>query len=228
VIKSWCRTVRSRSERGPGVGRSRHSKVLGTALGVLASTAALANASAEARYELVARWASPSPEALDVDANGDVYVASADASNNHVTRYTSAGRVVATWGAHGRGPGQFEHIDGIAVDEAGRVLVTDIETRIQTFDGQGTLLGVSPVVGPSGDRVGPFDIDVDVRGDSYLTHNGFAPDIPEGAMRFSADGRGLAAWGAEGAGDGQFDAPLGIASDGRGNVYVADAGNARI
>jgi hypothetical protein len=93
IVRSPAASLR---RRGPW-------RALGTVLVALVSTAALATASAEARYELVARWASSSPEALDVDANGDVYVASADAGNNHVTRYSSVGRVVATWGA-GRGP----------------------------------------------------------------------------------------------------------------------------
>jgi DNA-binding beta-propeller fold protein YncE len=192
-------------------------------LGVLATTAP-----AGASYELVAQWASDSPEALDVDDRGSVYVASAAANNNHVIRYTTSGRVMTRWGTPGREPGQFDHIFGLAVDGSGRVLVVDIENRVQTFDAQGALIGQAPVVGPTGDRLSPFDIDFDSRGDSYLTHNGAGPDVPEGALRFSAGGQGLAAWGSEGAGDGQFDAPLGIASDGRGNVYVADAGNHRI
>ena len=36
------------------------------------------------------------------------------------------------------------------------------------------------------------------------------------------------AWGAEGAGDGQFDRPMGIGVDSKGFVYVADARNHRI
>ena len=35
-------------------------------------------------------------------------------------------------------------------------------------------------------------------------------------------------WGSSGAGNGQFNAPLGVATDGNGNVYVADEGNSRI
>ena len=35
-------------------------------------------------------------------------------------------------------------------------------------------------------------------------------------------------WGSEGAGDGQFDGPLGVAVDASYNVYVADTFNHRI
>jgi sugar lactone lactonase YvrE len=184
--------------------------------------------SAEARYELVARWASPSPQALDVDGSGNVYVASGDATNNHVTRYTTAGRLVTTWGSDGRGPGQFDHVFGLAVDGSGQILVSDIAGRIQTFDAQGTLLGESPIVGPTGDSLIASDVDVDSRGDRYITHNGGISGFPSGVLRFSSSGQGLEAWGGDGAGDGEFDAPLGVESDGRGNVYVADAGNQRI
>jgi streptogramin lyase len=204
-------------------GRLAARATVATALGVLATSAP-----AQASYELVARWASDSPVALDVDGRGNVYVASTAATNNHVTRYTAAGRVVTTWGSHGRGPGQFEHISGLAVDGSGRVLVADIDARIQTFDGQGAFLGQSPVVGPTGDRLIAFDVDVDSRANAYVTHNGAGASAPSGVLRFSASGQGLASWGGDGAGAGQFDAPLGVASDGRGNVYVADAGNERI
>src|SRR5437763_1411052 len=38
----------------------------------------------------------------------------------------------------------------------------------------------------------------------------------------------LTTWGSSGTGDGQFDFPFGVATDGSGNVYVADHGNHRI
>ena len=41
-------------------------------------------------------------------------------------------------------------------------------------------------------------------------------------------GRFLTTWGSSGNGDGQFDGPFGVAVDGSGNVFVADAGNNRI
>src|SRR6266480_4027196 len=38
----------------------------------------------------------------------------------------------------------------------------------------------------------------------------------------------LTQWGTQGSGDGQFQGPAGVAIDAAGNVYVADAGNARV
>jgi len=47
-------------------------------------------------------------------------------------------------------------------------------------------------------------------------------------QKFTSDGRFVSTWGGYGSGEGQFAGPHGIASDGRGFVYVADTGNDRI
>jgi sugar lactone lactonase YvrE len=49
-----------------------------------------------------------------------------------------------------------------------------------------------------------------------------------GTPAASADFGFVAAWGSPGAGDGQFNAISGVATDAEGNVYAADSGNARI
>ena len=46
--------------------------------------------------------------------------------------------------------------------------------------------------------------------------------------KFDRDGRFLKSWGSRGTGQGQFDLPLSLATDARGNVYVADRCNRRI
>ena len=47
---------------------------------------------------------------------------------------------------------------------------------------------------------------------------------PIGRTGGASDGRFLAAWGALGAGEGQFRLARGIALDQQGNIYVTDAG----
>ena len=47
-------------------------------------------------------------------------------------------------------------------------------------------------------------------------------------VKFSPEGAYLMAWGARGAAPGRFNVPHGIAIDARGQLYVADRGNARI
>ena len=43
-------------------------------------------------------------------------------------------------------------------------------------------------------------------------------------QKFTSDGAFITKWGSDGSGNGQFDRPLGIATDAAGNVYVADTG----
>jgi len=47
-------------------------------------------------------------------------------------------------------------------------------------------------------------------------------------QKFDSNGTFLTAWGSAGSGDGQFNSPGGVAVEGGGSVYVADAGNYRI
>ena len=76
----------------------------------------------------------------------------------------------------------------------------------------------------------PFDF-VWGAGDDSMGGTAFAPDgsfytYEAGSLRvqhFSADRRLLGSWGSFGRGDGQFAKPTAIATDGNGNVYVADA-----
>lgn len=48
------------------------------------------------------------------------------------------------------------------------------------------------------------------------------------AQVFSADGEFLFKFGSHGEGNGQFNAPTGVAVDANGNIIVADWGNSRI
>ena len=49
---------------------------------------------------------------------------------------------VLHWGSQGSGDGQFDEPNGVAVDEAGHIYVTDGHNeRLQKFDGSGVFLG---------------------------------------------------------------------------------------
>src|SRR2546421_11712054 len=77
------------------------------------------------------------PTNLAVAPNGDLYV-SDGYGNARVHRFSPTGKLVASWGEPGTGPGEFMLPHGIAVDRNGDVFVCDRESdRIQVFDAEG-------------------------------------------------------------------------------------------
>jgi DNA-binding beta-propeller fold protein YncE len=61
-----------------------------------------------------------------------------------------------------------------------------------------------------------------------MGHVYVADELNSRVQKFDTHGRLLAVLGTQGTGDGQFNAPYGVAVDGFGNVYVADTRNNRI
>lgn len=59
-------------------------------------------------------------------------------------------------------------------------------------------------------------------GDKMCVFTDFLPQV------YSADGEFLFKFGSHGEGNGQFNAPTGVAVDANGNIIVADWGNSRI
>jgi DNA-binding beta-propeller fold protein YncE len=58
-----------------------------------------------------------------------------------VRKYTTAGVELTHWGSPGSGPGQFASPEGVAVDGAGNVYVTDTYNhRVQAFTNDGEFL----------------------------------------------------------------------------------------
>src|SRR5258705_4398884 len=118
------------------------------------------------------------------------------------------------WGSYGQGDGQFYFPTGVATDAAGNVYVTDASTRVQKFTSTGTFL----TKWYSGDN----GVCTDIAGDVYVTAgNGRI-------QKFTGTGFLLTEWGSLGSGSGEFNAPIGVATDLAGNVYVADRANNRI
>jgi DNA-binding beta-propeller fold protein YncE len=77
------------------------------------------------------------PTDVSIGPAGEIYV-SDGYSNACVHRYSPDGRLIATWGGSGIGPGEFNLPHNISCDEDGWVYVADRENhRIQVFDGDG-------------------------------------------------------------------------------------------
>ena len=129
------------------------------------------------------------------------------------------------WGTTGAGAGQFQNLDGVAVDQAGNVYVADGgNNRIQKFTADGAFLTQWGTAGAgAGQFNGPQDVAVGPDGSVYV-----ADTANNRIQRFTTDGQFVSQWGTAGSLDGQFSAPQGVTAGPDGSVYVADQGNNRV
>ncbi len=171
------------------------------------------------------------PEAVAVDAAGDVYVA--DQLSYVVQKFSATGAFENEWGSYGGGHGQFGPIGGLAVDAAGDVYVVDSShNRIEKFTAEGEFItqwghkGSEPgefEFGSSQDYTKPPGGGVAVAGDYvYVADSG-----NNRIERFNLEGGEAMEWGTKGGGPGQFNYPRGLAAN-ASEVLVADDDNHRI
>ncbi|MEQ1843418.1 MAG: NHL repeat-containing protein, partial [Verrucomicrobiales bacterium] len=133
---------------------------------------------------------------------------------------------VATWGAEGEAPGEFNIPIGIAINAADEVFVTDhYNNRVQKFDPDGNLLAHFPVL-PNPGGIAVSD------GRLYIGHFPVARlstgKLPDRVSVYSEKGDFIREWGTTGTGDGQFNFPGGIVISQTGEVFVADQTNRRV
>ena len=77
------------------------------------------------------------PTDVHVSVWGDIYVSDGYAASR-VHRFDAAGTLIATWGSHGSGDGQFGWPHAIWTFADGRVVVVDrTSNRVQVFDREG-------------------------------------------------------------------------------------------
>ncbi|WP_197893518.1 NHL repeat-containing protein [Variovorax sp. PBL-H6] len=177
------------------------------------------------------------PQALAVDASGNVYVA--DTSNHQIRKITPAGVVTTLAGstapgdADGKGAAaQFRLPDSVAMDANGDIYVADYNHKIRkitpdgvvtTFAGSGTA-GPADGTGAAAQFNNPGGIAVDANGNFYvadidnhmirkITPDGVVTTLAGSTTPGFADGTGAAA---------RFNTPVGVAVDLGGNVYVTD------
>ncbi len=184
------------------------------------------------------------PLGIGIDRSGNLYVA--DAGNNTVRKITPAG-VVSTFAgtagvagdANGTGTAaQFDYPDGIAVDSAGNVYVSEwVNCMIRKITPAGVVSTLAGATGAKGSVDGtgagarfdhPSGLAVDGSGNVYVAdyiNDTIRKVTPEGVVTTFAGYPGRAA-SADGTGSAaRFYTPAGVALDASGNLYVADSGN---
>ena len=160
------------------------------------------------------------PRGIAVSPDGKtVYVT--DTGNKRVVSFDSSGKELTAWGKEGSKPGELIEPVGIAVNADGQVVVADTGNhRVQVFDPQGKFMREFTVYGWDEFYSEPYL--AMLGGDVVVTdsYNHRCARYPEGTFAYS--------WGKSGTDKGEFNRPIGIATDTKGAVYVSDTMNSRI
>ena len=193
-------------------------------------------------------------ESVAFDSAGNFYIA--DLANNRVRKVTRATGLITTFAGTGvagflgdDGPAtaaQLSFPAAVAVDPAGNVYIADSTSRrIRKVDTDGVITrfagtGVSGSLGDGGPAVNaqvfnPNGLAVDCVGNLYISELGGhkVRKVDAQTLKISlVAGSGFVGFGGDGgpatAPEAKLDAPVGIAADCAGNVYIADTGNSRI
>ncbi len=163
---------------------------------------------------------------------GDIYV-SDGYQNARVHKFSPDGKLLLSWGEPGTDPGQFNLVHNIACDDEGWVYVADRENhRIQVFDGNGKYQTQwHNLMRPCGLFVtrgkAPLAIVGELGPETAATLTKGVGNLGPRVSILSAKGEVLAHLGTQPVGEepGQFIAPHGIATDSRGDIYVAEVSN---
>ena len=150
---------------------------------------------------------------------------------------SAASNFSAQWGSSGTGPGHFNAPQGIAFDGSGNLWVADMgNNRLQKLpsgqDGSNpanwVTIGGTAASTVAGQFNLPQGMAVDPSGNLWVadTFNNRIQYLPAG-LSPSVSGNWVVA-GAAGTATGQFSHPTGAATDGSGNLYVADFANNRV
>jgi streptogramin lyase len=187
------------------------------------------------------------PQGVAVDSSGNTYVAD---MWNATIRMITPGGVVTTFagspgqlgGSDGTGSSaRFNRPNGLAMDGSGNLYVADTgNNTIRKISPAGAVTTLAGTAGQGGNSDGtganarfnqPRGVSVDGTGNVYVadSNNNTVRKVTPGGVvttlagnpnqNGSADGTGSAA---------RFNGPVGVAVDGAGNVYVADAYNSTI
>lgn len=166
------------------------------------------------------------PTSIAIGPGGDIFVT--DWENNKVAEYGEGGALIRQFGSSGKEAGQLEQPTAIAVDSRGDVWVGDEKNeRIEEFNQGGEYLGRFGSAGSGAGQFGlsyPGGIATDTKGDIWVadTNDNRVEKWVSANYLAPSGATFLRSFGTEGTGNGQFRWPIGVAADGKGNVWVGD------
>jgi len=190
------------------------------------------------------------PAGIAVDNSGNIYIA--DASNNRIRKINTSGIIstIAGTGVIGySGDGglataaQISQPHGVAVDNSGNVYIADNGNHcIRMINTSGTITtiagtGVAGYTGDGGPAASaelnsPTDISIDATGNIFIADwgNHSIRKISVTNTITTVAGTGTAGYSGDGGNaiSAQLKAPYGLMVDASGNLYISDAGNARL
>ena len=137
--------------------------------------------------------------------------------NTRVVKFSKDGEYLMEWGEPGTGPGEFNLLHGIAIDDQRRVYVSDRSNRrVQIFDENGKYLDEWP------NLRSPFHL--------YVTadqHLWVADGATHRILKYDLNGKLLDSWGTSGRFPGALGGVHQISVDQDGNLYLAEVNNGR-
>ena len=154
------------------------------------------------------------PACLAFFPNGDFLLADGY-WNSRIVRYNAKGEYVSEFGSLGKGPGQFDLVHGVAIDQNHRIYVADrTNNRIQVFTEEGKFIEEWP------DVTDPVGIFIDERNAVWVISAAL-----NRILKYDMDGNLQYSWGAYGGTRGGFPGgmsrPHQMSVDTEGNVYIA-------
>jgi RHS repeat-associated protein len=165
------------------------------------------------------------PEGIAIDAKGNIWVA--DTYNARLQEFNEKGEFIKVVGSKGTGQGQLVEPTGIAIGPGGNVWVADwANNRVEEFSESGSFIRQFGTEGTAnGQFKRPDVIEVEANGNVLV-----GDQNNERIQEFNQSGEFVTKFGSAGSGAGQFSFgyPMGIAADGKGDVWVSDTGNNRV
>lgn len=151
------------------------------------------------------------PSRVVLSSSGEVYV-SDGYGQSRIHRFTPSGDLICSWGAPGKGAGEFNLPHSLCVDKQDRVFVLDRgNNRCQVFNSKGEYLTEWKAL------LSPNDFFIDSEGVAHIAEGGGRISV------MTLEGKVIAQWGEKGTAPGQFShAPHGFWMDSHGGVYIQE------